>query len=163
MKRRRGLEIERPVANGLTVDGLAVDGLAADRVAGDGVAGDGVAVVGTARGDRARLDFLLELGHDLRTPVGVIAGYLEMAHQGEITAQAAVDATYGKAKELCALVDTLLALSEAELKTREGWRQRITDAHAQSDRLRTQSISAIDMAKRTLSRLEGAGGRPKRR
>ncbi len=110
-------------------------------------------VISAARTDRARLTFLLELSHELRTPAGVIAGYLALARQGEMRLEDAVDIAATKADELCALLDALLRLGQEQLDQRGGWRDRVTAAQAESERLRAQTACAMESARALLERL----------
>ncbi len=70
--------------------------------------------------DQSRLEFLLELSHELRTPAGIIDGYLSLARQGELRIEDAMDVAAVKAKELCLLLDELLDGAEQQLGHAEG-------------------------------------------
>jgi signal transduction histidine kinase len=76
-------------------------------------------ILAPARADPSRLEFLLELSHELRTPAGIIDGYLSLARQGELRMEDALDVASIKAKELCSLLDDLLADAQRELGHRE--------------------------------------------
>lgn len=78
------------------------------------------AILAPAGTDASRLEFLLELSHELRTPAGIIDGYLSLARQGELRIEDAVDVAAIKAKELCSLLDNLLADAQRELAHKEG-------------------------------------------
>lgn len=110
-------------------------------------------VMAFARGDRVRLEFLLELGHELRTPAGIVAGYLALARQGEMPLEEAVEVAAAKADELCALLDALLRLAQEQLAERGRWGERIGMAHEESERLRAQTAAAMDSARALLERL----------
>lgn len=76
-------------------------------------------ILAAAMTDRSRLEFLLELSHELRTPAGVIDGYLSLARQGELRVEDALDVAAIKSRELCALLDDLLANAQRALENKE--------------------------------------------
>jgi signal transduction histidine kinase len=78
-------------------------------------AGRAQGILAPAMSDPSRLEFLLELSHELRTTAGIIDGYLSLARQGELRIEDAMDVAAIKAKELVALLDELLDGAEQQL------------------------------------------------
>jgi signal transduction histidine kinase len=111
-------------------------------------------LLAAARADRARLEFVLHLSHELRTPASVIAGYLSLARQGEIRPEEALDVADAKAQQLCALLDAMLAVAQQELETQERWRSRARQVQAESQRLRVSTEAAIGRARKAVLALE---------
>lgn len=118
---------------------------------GDDLTGRAHDIVEQAAMDRARLEFLLALGHELRTPAGVIAGYTSLAREGEIELEEAMDVVDLKARELLALIEMILSGAEGAIEARSEWDARIQEALSHSARLRGQ-VEAATARARALAR-----------
>ena len=115
------------------------------------------AVLDPALGSRARLDFLLALSHELRTPVGVIVGYSSLARQGEVPTEEALDVIEHQATELAALLELTLTAANAALDEGEAWDERVRDALANSIQLK-ESIDSLATSVRRRRALDARGG-----
>jgi signal transduction histidine kinase len=104
-------------------------------------------VAAAARGDRARLHFLLEISHELRTPAGIIAGYLGLARQGALPLDEAVEVAAVQAENLVALIDALLSVAEESLRSRDDWQRRARMANREAEQLCARAAASIAAAR----------------
>jgi signal transduction histidine kinase len=109
-------------------------------------AASGGEVAAAARGDRARLRFLLELSHELRTPAGIISGYLNLAREGAIPLDQAVEVAGAQAENLVALIDALLEVAEENLRSHDDWKRRMRIATLEAEQLCARAAASIAAA-----------------
>ncbi len=107
--------------------------------------------------DRSRLAFLLDIAHRLRTPAGVIHGYVEMLHDGDISLEAALPALESQAAELLTTLDAMLDEASTSLEAQERWSGRLRAAREKNDHVMAETRRLVEKSTRLVN------GRPNQR
>jgi signal transduction histidine kinase len=98
--------------------------------------------------DRSRLALLLDIAHRLRTPAGVISGYVEMLHDGDIPLEAALPALESQVAELLTTLDAMLDEASTSLEAQERWSARLRTARENNDRILAETRRLVERSSR---------------
>lgn len=85
-------------------------------------------IIAVAAEDVARLRFLSDLAHEVRTPLAIIAGYLALAREGAIPTTEALSVVEIRTAELLTAVEGVLRRAEDQLRERGAMEPGTVDA-----------------------------------